>query len=199
MVREVYYGASDDDQAAATIPHALAVGRTMLDSADAFGNGHNERFVAPAIEGRRDDAFAATKFDLVFDEGETSTELPTGWGFPLRINGRPEYVLRVPVASLARPEGDVIDLWFAHYIDPATPIEETVGARADAVRAGKVRCLGLSNATADEVRRAHAAHPISAVQDEYSLCAGSPKRRSSRPRASSGSRRSPGRRSAAGS
>jgi aryl-alcohol dehydrogenase-like predicted oxidoreductase len=111
----------------------------------------------------------ATKFGIVFEEEETGTDLPTGWGFSLKINGKPAYVRRALEASLRRLDVDVIDLWYAHYPDPGTPIEDTVGAMADAVRAGKVRYLGLSNVTAEQVRRAHAVYPITAVQYEYSL------------------------------
>ncbi len=169
MVLEGYYGASDADQAMETIRHALDAGLTMIDSADAYGNGHNELLVGRAVKGRRDDAFIATKFGIVFDEQETGAELPTGWGFSIKINGTVAYVRKALDGSLDRLGVDVIDLWYAHYVDPITPIEETVEAMADAVRAGKVRYLGLSNATADEVRRAHAVHPITAVQYEYSL------------------------------
>jgi aryl-alcohol dehydrogenase-like predicted oxidoreductase len=169
MVLEGYYGASDDGQAVETIRRALDAGLTMIDSADAYGNGHNERLVGRAIAGRRNDAFVATKFGIVFDDAETGTELPTGWGFSLRINGQPAYVRKALDGSLQRLGVDAIDLWYAHYPDPATPIEETVGAMAEAVRAGKVRYLGLSNVTAEQVRRAHAVHPITAVQYEYSL------------------------------
>jgi aryl-alcohol dehydrogenase-like predicted oxidoreductase len=169
MVLEGYYGASDDEQAVRTIHRALDVGMNMIDTADAYGNGHNETLVGRAIAGRRQQAFVATKFGIVFDERETGTGLPTGWGFSLRISGRPPYVHRAINASLKRLAVDVIDLWYAHYADPATPIEETVGAMAEAVHAGKVRHLGLSNVTAEQVRRAHEVHPISAVQFEYSL------------------------------
>ncbi|MEJ2688997.1 MAG: aldo/keto reductase [Deltaproteobacteria bacterium] len=169
MVLEGYYGASNDDQAVETIRRALDVGMTMIDSADAYGNGHNEVLIGRAIKNRRDEAFIATKFGIVFDEKETGTDLPTGWGFSLKINGKPAYVQKALVNSLKRLGVDVIDLWYAHYADPATPIEETVGAMAEAVRIGNVRYLGLSNVTADEVRRAHAVHPITAVQYEYSL------------------------------
>lgn len=169
MVLEGYYGASDDSQAVETIRHALDAGITMIDSADAYGNGHNELLVGNAVKGRRNDAFIATKFGIVFDENKTGTELPTGWGFSLKINGKPEYVQSALDASLRRLGVDTIDLWYAHYPDPATPIEETTGAMADAVRAGKVRYLGLSNVTAEQVRRANAIHPIAAVQYEYSL------------------------------
>lgn len=169
MVLEGYYGTSDDDLAVQTIQRALDAGLTMIDSADAYGNGHNELLVGRAIKGRRNDAFVATKFGIVFDEQEIGTDLPTGWGFSLKINGKKAYVQKALAASLKRLEVDTIDLWYAHYTDPATSIEETVGAMADAVRDGKVRYLGLSNVTADEVRRAHAIHPIAAVQYEYSL------------------------------
>lgn len=169
MVLEGYYGASDDGQAVEAIRRALDAGATMIDSADAYGNGHNERLVGGAIKHRRGEAFVATKFGIVFDPQESATDLPTGWGFSLKINGKPAYVQKALAGSLERLGVDVIDLWYAHYPDPATPIEETVGAMANAVRAGKVRYLGLSNATAEEVRRAHAVHPITAVQYEYSV------------------------------
>lgn len=169
MVLEGYYGSSDDAQAVGTIRRALDVGMNMIDTADAYGNGHNEMLVGRAISGMRQQAFVATKFGIVFDEKESGTDLPTGWGFSLKINGRPAYVRKALDSSLRRLAVDVIDLWYAHYADPATPIEETVGAMAEAVRAGKVRYLGLSNVTAEHVRRAHRVHSITAVQFEYSL------------------------------
>lgn len=169
MVLEGYYGKSDDAQAVGTIHRALDVGMNMLDTADVYGNGHNEELVRRAIAGRRQEAFVATKFGIVFAENETGTNLPTGWGFSLKINGKPSYVSKALNASLKRMDLDAIDLWYAHYPDPATPIEETVGAMAEGVRTGKVRYLGLSNVTAEQVRRAHKIHPIAAVQFEYSL------------------------------
>lgn len=169
MVLEGYYGKSDDAQAVGTIHRALDVGMNMLDTADVYGNGHNEELVRRAIAGRRQEAFVATKFGIVFAENETGTNLPTGWGFSLKINGKPSYVSKALSASLKRMDLDAIDLWYAHYPDPATPIEETVGAMAEGVRTGKVRYLGLSNVTAEQVRRAHKIHPIAAVQFEYSL------------------------------
>ena len=164
MVAEGYYGASNDDQAVQTIRHALDVGMTMIDSADAYGNGHNETLVSRALKERRNQAFVATKFGIVFDDHETGTDVPTGWGFSLKINGKPAYVRKALESSLRRLGVEVIDLWYAHYADPNTPIEETVAAMADAVAAGKVRYLGLSNVSAEQVRRAHAVHPIAAVQ-----------------------------------
>lgn len=169
MVLEGYYGASDDAQAVETIRRALDVGMTMIDSADAYGNGHNETLVGRAIRDRRREAFIATKFGIVFNPEDTGTDLPTGWGFSLKINGRPAYVRKALDASLERLGVDVIDLWYAHFPDPGTPIEDTASAMGEAVRAGKVRYLGLSNVTAEQVRRAHAVHPIAAVQYEYSL------------------------------
>ncbi len=166
FVLEGRYGASDDEQARGTICRALDVGMNMIDTADTYGKGHNERLVGRAIADRRREAFLATKFGIVLGESETGTNLPTGWGFSLKINGKPPYVRRALDASLKRMGVDVIDLWYAHYPDPATPIEETVGAMAEGVRSGKVRYLGLSNVTAELVRRAHKIHPISAVQFE---------------------------------
>jgi len=169
MVLEGYYGEASDEEGIRTIQHTLDVGMNLIDSADAYGNGHNEKLIGQAIRGRREEAFLATKFGIVFDEHETSTVLPTGWGFSLPINGTAAYVRKALDASLERLGTDVIDLYYAHFPDPATPIEETVAAMAEAVRAGKVRYLGLCNVTADEVRRAHSVHPITAVQYEYSL------------------------------
>jgi aryl-alcohol dehydrogenase-like predicted oxidoreductase len=168
MVLEGYYGASDDGRAVETLRRAIDLGM-MLDSADAYGNGHNESLIARAVADRRERAFVATKFGIVFEDGEEGRDWPTGWGFPLRLNARPDYAARALDASLKRLGVEAIDLWYAHYPDPGTPIEDTVGAMADAVRAGKVRHLGLSNVTAGQVRRAHAVHPIAAVQYEYSL------------------------------
>ena len=169
MVLEGYYGTVDETEAIATIRHALDLGMDFIDTADAYGEGHNERVIARAIEGRRDDAFLCTKFGIVYDPDEAGTELPTGWGYSLKINGAPAYVKKALDLSRSRLGVDVIDLWYAHYPDPAIPIEETVGAMAECVQAGDVRYLGLCNVTADEVRRASAVHPIAAVQYEYSL------------------------------
>lgn len=168
MVLEGYYGDSEDGSAVKTLLHAIEMGM-MIDSADAYGNGHNESLIAKALKNRPNDAFIATKFGIVFDENETGTEVPTGWGFSLNINGTPKYLHKALNASLKRLGVETIDLWYAHYLDPNTPVEETVGAMAEAVQEGKVRYLGLSNVTADQVRRAHAIYPISAVQYEYSL------------------------------
>ncbi|HXT13897.1 MAG TPA: aldo/keto reductase [Candidatus Angelobacter sp.] len=169
MVLEGYYGATDETAAVETLRHALNIGVNLIDTADAYGNGHNETLLARALKGRRKDCVVATKFGIVFDPGQKGTEFPTGWGFSLKLNGRPEYARRALDDSLQRLRIDEIDLWYLHYPDPDVPIEETVLAMADGVRAGKVRHIGLSNVTAEQVRRAHAAHPIAAVQYEYSL------------------------------
>jgi aryl-alcohol dehydrogenase-like predicted oxidoreductase len=160
MGLEGYYGSAEENEALATIQHALA---------DAYGNGHNEELIARAVSQRRADAFIATKFGIVFEPDQQGTEVPTGWGFSLNINGSPGYVRRALNHSLQRLSVEHIDLWYLHYPDPATPIEDTVGTMSEAVSEGKVRFLGLSNVTADQVRRAHSVHPIAAVQYEYSL------------------------------
>lgn len=169
MVLEGYYGPSDDEKAMTTIRHALERGLTMIDSADAYGNGHNESLVGRAIRDRRQEAFVCTKFGIVLDPTDTGSDVPTGWGFSLKINGRPAYAKKALTESLDRLGLEVIDLWYLHYPDPATPIEDTVGAMSELVQAGMVRHLGLSNVTAEQVRRAHAVWPIAAVQYEYSL------------------------------
>jgi len=152
MVLEGYYGSSNDDDAISVINQALDAGITMIDSADAYGNGHNERLVSRAIKGRTD-AFIATKFGIVFDSSEIGTDVPMGWGFSLKINGRPDYVRRSLDLSLSRLGRESIDRWYLHYPDPNVPIEETTGAMAQAISAGKVRQIGLSNVTAEQLWR----------------------------------------------
>jgi len=155
-----FYGDRNEAESLATIDRALELGVTLLDTADMYGPFHNEELLARALAGRRDRVFLATKFGIVRDPAD-----PTKRG----INGRPDYVRSACDASLRRLGTDVIDLYYQHRVDPATPIEETVGAMAELVRAGKVRHLGLSEASPDTIRRAHAVHPITAVQTEYSL------------------------------
>lgn len=169
MVLEGYYGGADEHEGIRTIQHALDIGVSLLDTADAYGNGHNETLVAEAVRNRRNDAVIATKCGIVFEADQQGTEVPTGWGFSLRINGTPKYVRHALDESLRRLQIETIDLWYLHFPDPAIAIAETVGAMAEAVRAGKVRYLGLSNVTAEQVRQAHDVHPIVAVQYEYSL------------------------------
>jgi aryl-alcohol dehydrogenase-like predicted oxidoreductase len=153
------YGKSDDDQAIRVIHHALDRGVTMLDSSDMYGWGHNETLLGKAIAGaRRAQVVLATKFG--------QTQQPGGAN---GVNGRPDYVKAACDASLKRLGVEVIDLYYQHRVDPTVAIEETVGAMAELVRAGKVRALGLSEARPETIRRAHAVHPIAAVQSEYSL------------------------------
>jgi len=152
------YGASDEAEAIATIHRAIELGATFLDTADLYGFGHNEELLSRALEGRRDQVFLATKFG--------NARNPDG---TLRVEGSPAYVRSACEASLKRLRTDRIDLYYQHRIDPNVPVEETVGAMAELVREGKARYLGLSEAAAETIRRAHAVHPITALQSEYSL------------------------------
>jgi len=169
MGLEGFYGNTDEKSAIAVVRHALDMGCSFIDSADAYGNGHNEQLLGRAFAGRRSEAFVATKFGIVFESDQTGTEFPTGWGFSMTLNGRPDYTRRAIEQSLKRLDMSHIDLLYLHFPDPAVPIEETVGAMAEAVGRGEVGHLGLSNVTAQQVRQAHQVHPISAVQYEYSL------------------------------
>lgn len=153
------YGKLDDAESIATIHAALDSGITMLDSADMYGPFTNERLLGKAIEGRRDEVFLATKFGNERRED----------GSFVRVNGEPEYVHSACDASLQRLGVDQIDLYYQHRIDPTVPIEETWGAMAELVGEGKVRYLGISEANAATLRRAHAVHPMIATQNEYSL------------------------------
>ncbi len=155
-----FYGDGDEQESIATIHLALDLGINLLDTADIYGPHTNEVLVGQAIAERRDEVILATKFGIVRDP-----ENPAARG----VNGRPEYVHRSCDDSLRRLNLDHIDLYYQHRVDPNVPIEETVGAMAELVDAGKVRFLGLSEASADTIRRAHQVHPISAVQSEYSL------------------------------
>jgi aryl-alcohol dehydrogenase-like predicted oxidoreductase len=151
------YGEADDAASEALIQHALDHGITHLDTADMYGWGHNETVVGRGLRGRRDEVVLATKFGQV--------QRPGGGN---GVDGRPAYVREACEASLRRLGVEVIDLYYQHRVDPSVPIEETVGAMAALVKAGKVRFLGLSEARPDTIRRAHAVHPIAAVQTEYS-------------------------------
>ena len=154
-----FYGPSEEREAVRTIQRALDLGVTLLDTADMYGAGANERFVGKAIAARRDDAVVATKFGNILDSN----------GQILRISGRPEHVRTACDASLARLDVDVIDLFQQHRVDPETPIEETVGAMHELVIAGKVRHLGVGEALPEDLRRAAATAPIATLQTEYSL------------------------------
>ena len=154
-----FYGATDEDEGVATIQRALDLGVTLIDTADIYGPFTNERLVGRALRGRREEAVLATKFGNVRNER----------GERLGIDGSPDYVRRACEASLERLGVDHIDLYYQHRVDPATPIEDTVGAMARLVEQGKVRFLGLSEASPATIRRGHAVHPITALQTEYSL------------------------------
>ena len=154
-----FYGAGDDQESMATIHRALDLGINFLDTADIYGPFTNERLVGRAIRGRRAEVVLATKFGNVRDEN----------GAWLGINGSPAYVRRACDASLQRLGVDAIDVYYQHRVDTTVPIEETVGAMAELKQAGKVRFLGLSEASVATIRRAHAVHPITALQTEYSL------------------------------
>ena len=154
-----FYGATDDTESTATIHQFLDRGFNFLDTADAYGPFRNEELVGRAIMGRRDSVVLATKFGIQRSENPAER----------RINGKPEYVRAAAEASLQRLNVDHIDLYYLHRVDAETPIEDTVGAMAELVEAGKVRYLGLSEASPDTLRRAMKVHPISALQSEYSL------------------------------
>jgi aryl-alcohol dehydrogenase-like predicted oxidoreductase len=154
-----FYGAGDEEESTATIHRAIELGITFLDTADMYGPFTNERLVGKAIAGRRDEVVLATKFGNVRGED----------GSFRGVSGTPDYVREACDASLSRLGIDHIDLYYQHRVDPETPIEETVGAMKELVEAGKVRYLGLSEAGTETIRKAHAVHPISALQSEYSL------------------------------
>jgi aryl-alcohol dehydrogenase-like predicted oxidoreductase len=155
-----FYGPADERESLATLARAAELGVTFLDTADAYGIGRNEELVGKAIRGSRDRWTIATKFGFVRDPNDPGKR---------GISGRPEYVRAACEASLRRLGIDTIDLYYQHRVDPAVPIEDTVGAMAALVAEGKVRHLGLSEAGAATIRRAHAVHPITALQTEYSL------------------------------
>ncbi|MCQ0972028.1 aldo/keto reductase [Paracoccus sp. TK19116] len=152
------YGTRDDAASTTAIHRALDLGMTMLDTADVYGNGHGERLIGEAVRGRRDEAIIATK---VGNLGRAAA--------PRKVDGRPEHITAGCDASLGRLGVEAIDLYYLHRVDPDVPIEETVGAMARLVEAGKVRHLGLSEAGPDTIRRAAATHPIAALQSEWSL------------------------------
>ena len=160
MGMSAWYGETDEQESIATIHRALEVGVDFLDTAEAYATGKNEELVGRAIKGHRDDYVIATKFNGAFSDR--------------RPDGRPEYIRKAIEGSLQRLGTDYVDLYYQHRVDTQTPIEETVGAMAELVAAGKVKHLGLSEAAPTTIRRAHAVHPITALQTEYSLWARDP-------------------------
>src|ERR1700738_1924854 len=155
-----FYGERNDEESAATILRALDLGINLLDTADVYAIGDNEELIGKTIRGRRDGVFIATKFANMRKKDDPSY---------FAVSGKPEYVRAACEASLRRLGVDHIDLYYQHRVDPQTPIEDTVGAMAELVKAGKVRYLGLSEASPATIRRAHKVHPITALQTEYSL------------------------------
>src|SRR5256885_7769213 len=154
------YGKVDDTESIGVIYRALDLGVNFLDTADVYGNGHNEELVGRAIHGRRDEVVLATKFGIKGVDFETAA---------LRVDSSPEYARVAVEASLRRLDTDVIDLYYLHRRNPEVPIEDTIGALAGLIAAGKIRHIGLSEVSADTLRQAHAVHPIAALQSEYSL------------------------------
>lgn len=154
-----FYGKTDDKESIKTILTALDAGLTMLDTADCYGVGENEELIAEALKEWNGEVFLASKFGIVREPGV----------YERVINGRPEYVKKAVEASLRRLKVETIDLYYYHRIDKNTPIEETVGAMSDLVREGKIKYIGISEASPETIRRAHGVHPLTAVQSEYSL------------------------------
>lgn len=164
MGMSIAYGAADDAESTRTLHRALDLGVNHLDTSDAYGAGHNERLIGPVVRARRDEVFLATKFGIRLPPGAQHSGLPG-----TRVDSSPEWAAQACDASLDRLGIDTIDLYHLHRRNPDTPIEDTVGAMAALVAAGKVRHLGLSEVSPATLRAAHAAHPIAAVQMEYSL------------------------------
>jgi aryl-alcohol dehydrogenase-like predicted oxidoreductase len=176
MVLIGLYGEVDEEKAVGALTHALDRGVTMIDTADAYGaDGSNERLVGRAIAGRRNSVVIATKWGISAP-GPTAHQVDATYANEIWIDARPERARNAAEASLRLLGVDAIDLWYLHFPDPGVPIEETVGAMAELVRDGKVRHLGVSNVSADQLRQAHAVHPISAVQVEWSLWTRDPER-----------------------
>jgi len=159
MAMAGWYGTRDDEAAIAAVHRAVDLGITLFDTSDLYGGGDNERLVGKALEGRRDKVILSTKFGNTWDE--------KGW--PNGVNGKPDYCRSACDDSLKRLGVDVIDLYYLHRVDPDVPVEDTIGAMADLVAAGKVRYIGVSEVNPTTLRKAHAVHPVTALQTEYSL------------------------------
>jgi aryl-alcohol dehydrogenase-like predicted oxidoreductase len=170
MVLEGLYGAADGERSLHTLRHAIDAGATFLDTADAYGaDGANEALVGRAIAGRRDEVQVATKWGITGAPSDTARRVPHEHAQDIWVDPRPERAREAAEASLRRLGVEAIDLWYLHFPDPGVPVEESVGAMAELVDEGKVRHLGICNATAEQVLAAHQAHPLAAVQAEYSL------------------------------
>jgi aryl-alcohol dehydrogenase-like predicted oxidoreductase len=167
------YGHADGERSLATLRHAIDAGATFIDTADAYAAGANEELVGRAIAGRRDEVQLATKWGIV---GEGGRPVRHAHDQTILVDARPERARPALEASLRRLGVDAIDLWYPHFVDPAVPIEESVGAMGELVGEGKVRHLGVSNVTAEQVMAAHQVHPVAAVQGEYSLWTREPER-----------------------
>ncbi|MFI0466928.1 aldo/keto reductase [Saccharopolyspora sp. 5N102] len=165
------YGEIDDGRAVRALRHALDAGTTFIDTSDGYGaDGHNERIIGEAVRGRRGDVVIATKFGFRIPEGAEPHQFPVNYAFgELAVNAEPKHVRGYAEQSLANLGTDRIDLYYPHFPDPVVPIEDTVGAVAELIRDGLVRHLGLSNVDADQLRRAHAVHPVAAVQTQWSM------------------------------
>ncbi|GAB2786900.1 aldo/keto reductase [Amycolatopsis magusensis] len=165
------YGEIDDETAANALNHAVDAGATLIDSSDGYGaDGHNEKLIGNAVRGRRDEVVLATKFGFRVPEGAEAHTFPVNYSFgELAVNAEPRYVRGYAEQSLRNFGTDRIDLYYPHFPDPVVPIEDTVGAVAELVEAGLVRHLGLSNVDAEQLRLAHAVHPVSAVQAQWSM------------------------------
>ncbi len=165
------YGEIDDKRAISAVRAALDEGATLIDTSDGYGtDGHNERVVGQALKGRRDRAVVATKFGFRVPEGAEAHRFPVSYSFgELAVNAEPKYVRGYAEQSLRNLGTEAIDLYYPHFPDPEVPLEDTVGAVADLIRDGLVRHLGLSNVTAEQLRRAHAVHPVAAVQTQWSM------------------------------
>ena len=171
------YGSTDDERSLRALRHAIDAGATLIDTSDAYdADGHNERLVGRAVAGRRDDVQIATKWGIVHEPGEHAHRVEHAHEQEIWVDARPERARAAAEASLRRLGVEAIDLWYLHFPDPGVPVEESLGAMAELVTEGKVRHVGLSNVTVDQLLAGHQAHPVAAVQSEYSLWTRDPER-----------------------
>ncbi|KAJ2547657.1 hypothetical protein EV175_005132, partial [Coemansia sp. RSA 1933] len=168
MGMSAIYGAVDDKESVKVLNHAIDIGCTLWDTANVYGLGHNEKLLSRVLKERRNDVFLCTKFGAVFSEPKPGEEVKNFAEKITGVSGKPDYVRKCVEESLERLGVDTIDLYYMHRMDPTTPIEDTVAVMAEYVKEGKVKYIGLSECTPEELRRAHKVHPITAVQIEYS-------------------------------